>query len=225
VAGTGVTPTASKAADDGSSPGRVRPGRPGRQRSEAADQAIHAATLDVLGEDGFGGLTMAAVIARSGVSSATLYRRWPTKQDLVAAALASLHPAATEIDTGSLEGDIVAFVRDVSASMAVRPAGEALRQDVAVELSRNPDFRAAINEKFVVPRLVVLGHVLDRARERGELGRGEPGRRLTTEAAMSFVVGPLHHRVYVLGRPASAQFQRGVVVASLASLRALAPPD
>ena len=135
-------------------------GRPGRQRSEAADQAILAATLDVLGEDGFGGLTMAAVIARSGVSSATLYRRWPTKQDLVAAALASLHPAATEIDTGSLEGDIVAFVRDVAASMAVRPAGEALRQDVAVELSRNPDFRAAINEKFVVPRLVVLGHVL-----------------------------------------------------------------
>jgi AcrR family transcriptional regulator len=219
VPGPSVTPTAPSATE-GSPPGR---GRPGRQRSEAADQAILAATLDVLGEDGFGGLTMAAVIARSGVSSATLYRRWPTKQDLVAAALASLHPAATEIDTGSLEGDIVAFVRDVAASMAVRPAGEALRQDVAVELSRNPEFRAAINEKFVVPRLVVLGHVLDRARERGELGRGEPGRRLTTEAAMSFVVGPLHHRVYVLGRPASPQFQRGVVVASLASLHALAP--
>ncbi|MBU3702145.1 MAG: helix-turn-helix transcriptional regulator, partial [Acidimicrobiia bacterium] len=69
-------------------PDRVRPGR---QRSEAADHAILSATLDLLSETGYGALTVAAVIARSGVSSATLYRRWPTKQDLVAAALASLH--------------------------------------------------------------------------------------------------------------------------------------
>jgi hypothetical protein len=78
---------------------------------------------------------------------------------------------------------------------------------------------------FVVPRVLVLGHVLDRARTRGELGRGRPGRRLTTEAALSFVLGPLHHRVYVMGRPPSPAFQKGAVAAALASLRALAPPD
>jgi len=126
--------------------------RPGRQRSEAVDQAILAATLDALAEDGYGGLTMASVIARSGVSSATLYRRWPTKQQLVAAALASLHPAIVDVDTGSLEGDITAFVRSVALSMA--PQRDALRQDVAVALSANPDFRAAVNEKFVVPRVL-----------------------------------------------------------------------
>ena len=121
--------------------------RPGRQRSEAADQAILAATLDVLAAEGYGGLTMAAVIARSGVSSATLYRRWPTKQELVAAALASLHPAVVDVDTGSLEGDVAAFVKSVAQSMT--PERDELRQDVAVALSANPDFRAAINEKFV----------------------------------------------------------------------------
>ena len=42
------------------------------------------------------------------MSSATLYRRWPTKHDLVAAAVASLHPAIV-IDTGSLEGDVGAL--------------------------------------------------------------------------------------------------------------------
>jgi AcrR family transcriptional regulator len=41
--------------------------RPGRQRSEAADSAILSATLDLLAERGYGGLTMAAVISRSGV--------------------------------------------------------------------------------------------------------------------------------------------------------------
>lgn len=197
--------------------------RPGRQRSEAADHAILAATLDLLAEDGYGAMTMASVIARSGVSSATLYRRWPTKQDLVAAALASLHPAIVDEDTGSLDGDVAAFVRSVSASMSYRR--EDLRQDIAVALSGEPEFRAAVNEKFVAPRVAVLSHILDRARDRGELGAGRPGRRLTAEAATSFVIGPLHHRVYVMGRPASPAFQRGVVAAASASLRALAPPE
>ena len=169
-------------------------GRPGRQRSHAVDEAILAATLDGLAADGYGGLTMSAVIAAAGVSSATLYRRWPTKQQLVAAALASLHPAITDIDTGSLDGDIGEFVRSVADTMS------------------------AVREKFVVPRLVVLGRVLDRARQRGELGPG-----LTSEAAMSFINGPLHHRAYVMGHPPTPTFVRGVVVAALASLRALAP--
>ncbi len=93
--------------------------RPGRQRSEAADQAILSATLDLLAIDGYGGLTMAAVIARSGVSSATLYRRWPTKQQLVAAAVASLHAEIIDVDTGSLDGDLAAVVGSIAASMSV----------------------------------------------------------------------------------------------------------
>ena len=210
-------------AGSSSTASRRRTGRPGRQRSEAADQAILAATLEALAEDGYGGLTMASVIARSGVSSATLYRRWPTKQQLVAAALASLHPAIVDVDTGSLEGDVTSVVRSVAASMSVQR--DDISQDVAVALSRNPDFRAAVNEKFVVPRVAVLEAVLERARGRGELGRGQPGQRLTAEAAVSFVIGPLHHRVYVMGKALSPGFQRGVVAAAVASLQALAPPD
>ena len=106
--------------------------RPGRQRSQAADEAILVATLDVLAADGYGGLTMSAVIAAAGVSSATLYRRWPTKQQLVAAALASLHQAVVDIDTGSLDGDIAEFVRGVADTMSVRRAD--LAEDVAVDV-------------------------------------------------------------------------------------------
>jgi AcrR family transcriptional regulator len=190
--------------------------RPGRQRSQAADAAILAATLDALAAEGYGGLTMSAVITAAGVSSATLYRRWPTKQQLVAAALASLHSAVVDIDTGSLEGDIAEFVGGVADTMSVRRAD--LAEDVAVELRRNPEFRAAVNEKFVVPRLVVLGHVLDRARNRGELGLG-----LSSELAMSFINGPLHHRVFVMGGTPTPAFLRSVVAAALASLRTLAP--
>jgi len=190
--------------------------RPGRQRSQAADDSILSATLDVLAADGYGGLTMSAVIAMAGVSSATLYRRWPTKQQLVAAALASLHSAVVDIDTGSLEGDLGEFLRSAADTMSVRRAD--LAEDVAVELRRNPEFRAAVNEKFVVPRLVVLGHILDRARNRGELGAG-----LSSEVAMSFINGPLHHRVFVMGGAPTPAFLRSVLAAALASLRTLAP--
>jgi len=192
--------------------------RPGRQRSEAADQAILAATLDVLASDGYGGLTMAAVIARSGVSSATLYRRWTTKQELVAAALASMHPAITPIDTGTLDGDVHELVRAVSTSLSVRR--DDINEDVAVALRQSAEFRAAVHEKFVEPRVAVLRQILEQARGRNELGGG-----LGVEVAMSFVVGPLHHRVYVMDEPLSPAFQRAATTAALATLRALAPPS
>jgi AcrR family transcriptional regulator len=192
------------------------PVRRGRQRSEVADHAILSATIDVLASDGYGGLTMAGVIARAAVSSATLYRRWPTKQHLVAAALASLHAEVVDVDTGSLAGDVAALVEGLAASMSMSRAD--LAEDVAIELRRNPDFRAAVNEKFLVPRVEVLRGVLDRARDRGELGAG-----LHADVAYSFVSGPLHHRVTVQGKPATPAFRRTVVTAALAALHALAP--
>jgi AcrR family transcriptional regulator len=193
------------------------PARPGRQRSEAADQAILAATLDVLAVDGYAGLTVAAVIARAGVSSATLYRRWPTKHDLVAAAIASLHHEIVDIDTGSLEGDIAAVGRSVADAMAVRR--DDVAEQVAVALRHNPEFSAAVREKFLLPRVAVLNRILDQARRRGELGAG-----LSATVAMSFVAGPLHHRVYVLGEPLTRAFLRSTITAALAALRALTPP-
>lgn len=190
--------------------------RPGRQRSEAADQAILAAAIDVLAAEGYGGLTMAAVIARAGVSSATLYRRWADKQHLVAAALASLHAEIVDVDSGTLEGDLAAFLGGIAAAMSVRR--DDLAEDVAVELRRNPEFREAVNEKFLVPRLEVLGSILDRARQRGDLGAG-----LSASVAMSILAGPLHHRAFVLGRPISGPFVRTVLAGGVAALRALAP--
>src|SRR5690348_858771 len=94
--------------------------RPGRHRSASADAAILDATLELLRERGYRALTVAAVIERAGVSSATLYRRWPSKPELVAAAIASLVPESFEVDTGTLRGDMSAFVHHVADSIAAR---------------------------------------------------------------------------------------------------------
>src|SRR5689334_1553080 len=90
--------------------------RPGRQRSAAVDEVILAATLDQLGRDGYDGFTVASVIERAGVSSATLYRRWPTKLELVMAAVSTLAPEPLGVDTGTLAGDLEALTQDLAAS-------------------------------------------------------------------------------------------------------------
>lgn len=190
--------------------------RPGRQRSEAADQAILAATLEVLSETGYGGLTVSAVISRAGVSSATLYRRWPTKQDLVAAALASLHAEIVDIDTGTFDGDIAVMVDAIAEAMSLRP--EELPEDLVIELRKGPEFRAAINEKFIAPRRRVMGAIVNRA-----IARGDVSADLDQGDAMAFVSGPIHNRIYVQGAAADARFRRIVATGAAAAMRAIAP--
>ena len=81
-----------------------KPGRP--RTTPRADRAILEATLDLVGETGLAGLTVDAVAARAGVSKATIYRRWDSKEALV---LAAWHECGAQLpapDTGSLRGDL-----------------------------------------------------------------------------------------------------------------------
>ena len=94
-----------------------------------------------------------------------------------------------------------------------------LAEDVAVELRRSPEFRAAINDKFLSPRIAVLESILLRARKRGDIGPG-----VDSKVAYSLVSGPMHHRVFVVGEPVSPSFRRMLLTSVLAALAALSPP-
>jgi AcrR family transcriptional regulator len=177
------------------------PIRPGRHRSQAADEAILSATLDLLSDRGYGGFTVSAVIERAGVSSATLYRRWPTKQQLVAAAVASIAPQAPVTNTGTLEGDLAAFIAHYWQSITARR--EDIADALAHEVKHNPPLAAALREKFLQPRLEELDGILGRA-----VGRGELDGRPEADVALSLVVGPVYHRAFVLGQPLTPRFVR-----------------
>ncbi|MFE3519206.1 TetR/AcrR family transcriptional regulator [Streptomyces sp. NPDC059166] len=62
---------------------------PGRPRQAHVTRAVLDAVVELVAESGMGALTMDAVAARAGVSKPAMYRRWPTKQDLVIAAAES----------------------------------------------------------------------------------------------------------------------------------------
>lgn len=184
--------------------------RRGRHRSAAADEAILSATLDLLRCTGYAGLTMQAVIERSGVSSATLYRRWPAKHELVAAAVASLAPEQLDIDTGTLEGDLLAFARHLAHTLEARGNLTAL---LALD---EPDaaLADALRAKLLEPRLDALGAILRRAVARGELASAP-----SPAMALPLLVGPLHYRLQILGDALSPAFVRLVARTAAAGLR------
>jgi len=186
----------------------------GRRRSGEADRIILLKTLEVLGQVGYTGFTVNEVIARAGVSSATLYRRWPSKTDLVAAAIASLGRPSVEIDNGSLAADLAAYVDYLGAEFA-HPTG--LAGAWADSARFDPAMRDVMEETFIAPRRQLLGDILRRAFGRGELAAIPP-----LGDCWSFVSGPIHHRMHIRNKSFTRPFARDTAVVVTAGLVALA---
>lgn len=91
---------------------------PGRPRDPEVGRAILQAALDLLAERGFKGVTHSAVAKRAGVARATVYLRWPTHDDLVAALARAGGGGAPYPLTGDLAIDIrrgAEFIGDVTS--------------------------------------------------------------------------------------------------------------
>jgi AcrR family transcriptional regulator len=139
---------------------------PGRPRSAASHQAILGATLELLAEKGMAGMSMDAVAARAGVSKATIYRRWRSKEELVEELLDNLLALVRPIDTGDPRRD---FVETGRAAVAAGGPGIKLLPALAGEAVVNPAFGEVFREKLVRPRQAQIRSFLERAVEAGEL--------------------------------------------------------
>ena len=141
----------------------------GRPRSAEADIAIERATLELLPQHGLRGLSMEAVAKRAGVSKATLYRRFPSKRDLVAAALRSIRTTQPAPDTGSVLGDLLALLqRERSAAKSV-PDVARLAAKLLADADNDAElFRLAQRTLIAFDRRAIR-QVLSRGIKRGEL--------------------------------------------------------
>ncbi|GAB2874458.1 TetR/AcrR family transcriptional regulator [Streptomyces mayteni] len=124
-------------------------------------------TVEVLREVGYEALTMDAVAVRARCSKATLYRQWPGKPQLVAAALYATRPIdASVVDTGTLRGDLLAFV-DMFATRAEEDT--ALIAGLAHIALTDPTLGRTLRETLFDPEQIHVWAFFDRAVERGEL--------------------------------------------------------
>jgi AcrR family transcriptional regulator len=128
-----------------------------------------AVTLQLLQEHGYDRLTVDAVAAGARASKATVYRRWPSKAELVLAAfIEGVCQTAVPPDTGTLRGDLLQLGQQV-CEQSRRHAG-ALRA-VLVEVSRNPALNEAMQRNFLNERRALIRHILGRAVDRGEISK------------------------------------------------------
>ncbi len=109
IIGVSKSPRAAEVKDTGSMPDREPRSRAGRKRDHSRDGVILDATLAVVAEHGYDGMTIDMVAARAGSARATVYRRWATKADLVLEAVSRMSRDDVNLDqlpdTGSLRWD------------------------------------------------------------------------------------------------------------------------
>lgn len=155
--------------------------------------AIAEAVLDELTERGYGRLSMEGVAKRAGTGKSSLYRRWPSKQEMVVAALTELSVPPAEItDTGSFEGDLRATLEAVRAWLT-HPRFAAILPDLTAEAGRDPNLARAIEGAIGGPRRALGEVTLRRAIERGELPEDTH-----VPLALDLLAAPLHWRLTVL---------------------------
>ncbi|MEV0905847.1 TetR/AcrR family transcriptional regulator [Streptomyces hokutonensis] len=129
---------------------------------------LYEAVLELLREVGYDALTMDAVAARTRSSKATLYRQWGGKAELVAKAVRHSKPGrATDIDTGTLRGDMHAMVDREDDCTIER--NSALMRGLAMATHNHPDLLRAFRELLVEPEMEEFRRVTQRAIDRGEI--------------------------------------------------------
>ncbi|PXY21717.1 TetR family transcriptional regulator [Prauserella coralliicola] len=153
---------------------------------------VYAATLALLTERGYDGLTIEGVAARSGVNKTTIYRWWPSRDALLGAALTDANLLELNVpDTGTLREDLCALVEQILRLLTDRATGAVVTAVLGAATHR-PEL-AAFARAFFADRLRRERVVFERAVERGEL-RADADPKLI----MDLLAGALWLRV--LGR-------------------------
>jgi AcrR family transcriptional regulator len=187
----------------------------GRPRSEEAHRAILDATLGLLVEVGYSGLTVEGIAQRAGVGKATIYRRWPSKLPLVIEAFGQL-PSLEEVDTGDLASDIEQMLRSYLRAYHGTPLG-AVMPSLAGELPHNPELMELF-APVVKTRRQPLIHALERAAARGEI---PPDTDL--DLAADLIFGPITVRIFFTRAKLGPRIVRPIVEMALDGIRSAHP--
>jgi AcrR family transcriptional regulator len=190
----------------------------GRPRSEKARTAILAAAADLLLDKGLTAVSMDTLAAQAGVSKATIYRWWPTKEALALDALyhewAAVPPP---LDTGSLREDLLSLLGPWAKLAGRRPYGRIIAA-LITHTQTDPEFAREYRTRFVEPRRDQARAVLHRAVERGQI---PPGTDL--EVALDLLYGAIYHRLLHGHAPLNDRFVRDVIDTTLGGIAAPGP--
>ena len=172
-------------------------------RSARVVDAVLRTTLEIIGDRGYAGLRIEDVAAQAGVNKTTVYRRWPTRADLVIAALTALATPPKAVQTGRLEADLHATFMTATTLRSTRVGRGVVRALIAER--GDPEVASVvrvIKERHRAP----ARRVLELARRRGDLPR-----RVDIELLLDVLTGTIHGRLRECPRPLDKQWVRRVI--------------
>lgn len=153
------------------------------------DQAIATATLALLAERGFAGMSMEAIAAAAGVGKPALYRRFRDKAELAAAVVDGQLPELDPPDLGDTRAELWEAV--MQAFPADGPAYVGLIGGLMAEHQRHPELIDAFRRSVLLPRRAITQALIERGQERGDV-RTDIG----AQAALDLLAGPFLARVF-----------------------------
>lgn len=150
---------------------KTRAAQPGRKRSETARRSILDAALLLAWRGGYRSVTMDGIAKEAGVGKQTVYRWWGSRADVVLEALGDTSTVEVPIpDTGSLRGDLEAYLSAVVAITSRHRANAELLRGLFAEALLDAEFREKLRALFIAPRQAALRIVFERARPAGVRG-------------------------------------------------------
>jgi len=161
-----------------------------RTRSVRAHEDVLNATLELIAARGIDVTSMDAIADASGVSKATIYKYWPTKEALCLEALGSVDGELPSFDSGDARTDLVQLLRHIAQKRSPGLAAK-LWPRVIGHAAGNPAFGAALKARFDAPRRAQVSRLIAGAIERGQL-RAD----VDMDLAMDLLVGPVMHRLF-----------------------------
>ena len=186
--------------------------RPGG-RSARVQAAVHQSTLELLALLGRAALTVPLIAARAGVTPSTIYRRWGDLADLLAdVAVERLRPEGDPADTGSLAGDLQAWVEQYRDEMSSEVGLGMMLDVLSAKGGSLAEGRPPVPCQCAAFTASQIAAIVARGVARGE---AVP----EVEAVMDTVVSPIVYRSLFGAAPMSAAHAQALVVACLATAR------
>jgi len=166
---------------------------PGRPRSRAADEAILRAALKVFIEDGVEGASIERIADRAGVARTTVYRRWSSKEKLIAEAIASARGEEERwaADRAKFDKSPEPLI-DALAAVVTRPDYQRLAARLIGSVPSCPELMETYWRNYLLPRRTAMRRVIESARKQGivRLG-GDP------EVILDLISGAVVHHLLV----------------------------
>ena len=175
----------------------------GRPRDTAVEGRVLQAAMAEMRERGYDGMSVDRVAERAGVAKTTIYRRWPSKAELVIAMIAQLRSAVPFEPSGDPRRDLTELVIGIATTLNAIPT--TLVADLTAAAAREPRVGERVRALWAERHAAVTAVVA----QTPAAGHASPA------VLVDQLVGPLYYRLLITGEPIDPAYVRELVLSTL----------